>query len=722
MKSNSIFSQSLLHYGIKRRALALMLAGVVPAGAAAQEDGTSDAADLYEVVVTGELSDFSATKLSAPIVETARSISIEPAELFIEKGALNLSQTTSYLSGIISETFGFATRGDWIYSRGVAIPRYRDSIQELFGSYNTTRAEIFTIEQVEVLKGPASVLYGQGSPGGIVNYVSKTPKAEANTEIVGEFGTHDRRQVALDSTGAIPGSDGKWLYRLVALDRDADTQVAYVDDNTTVVMPSLTYMPSDDTKFTLIGLYQNTDSDTGSQFIPVEGTLFPLSDGSSFDQDVYAGEPGFNRFDTESRQVTFLAKHQINDVFAINATALWRDGEADYHQAWPIFTGAGASRYLNSFLPAPLFPSTTVARSFYQADNTSEQYAADVRLTAEFTTGDFSHEVLMGVQYQDVATDSNRAYFYGGGALDGDFSFALDLANPVYTGAPDQAVFDAIYADNPEQKVEDIGYYLSDQISYGNWRFTAGLRYDQVDNDDGTEQQQDEAVSLSAGVLYYFDNGLAPYVSYAESFETVVGTSLSGAQLDPEEGRQYEVGLKYQPDSFPGLFTVSYFDIEISNLPNPDSLPADAAQQQGVSEITGVELEGKFSVGDFYLQAALSWLDAEDPNGFELPSQADRLASIWVTWRPSGALNRLRAGVGVRHVGESVSEDGTVRYETPDYTLGDLMVGYELSDQWDFAVNVKNVTDKEYLTSCLTRGDCFPGVRRTVTGSVRYRF
>ena len=121
----------------------------------AQESTQADEEEAIEVIdITGTVSRFGATKSNTPIVETARSLSIVTAHDFLERGALNLSKTSTYLPGVSAETFGFATRGDWIRIRGLEVPRYRDSIQELFGSYNTTRAEIYTIEQIEVLRGP----------------------------------------------------------------------------------------------------------------------------------------------------------------------------------------------------------------------------------------------------------------------------------------------------------------------------------------------------------------------------------------------------------------------------------------------------------------------------------------------------------------------------------------------------------------------------------------
>ncbi|WP_232366540.1 TonB-dependent siderophore receptor [Salinimonas sediminis] len=535
-----------------------------------------------------------------------------------------------------------------------------------------------------------------------------------------EYGSFNKKQVNVD-VGSRLTEDEKWLGRVVGIYRDADTQVDYVNDDTRLLMPSVSYSPSDATRLTVIGLFQDTNSDTAAQFVPIEGTLEPLADGSYLpDQDVYAGEPGFNKYDTKSSQLTVLGEHAFNDTTELTFTALWRDGEADYHQAWPLFTGT--TRYINAFLGAPVVGTeTTVARTFYTADNTFKQQAVDIRLSKTFDTGAFEHVILAGVQYQDVETDNNFSYYTDGGVSAGDFRYVLDLANPVYTGAPDQAVFDALYTDGPLQTVKDVGLYLSDQIAYDNWRITLGVRQDSVDNDNGSVSQDDSQTSYSAGVLYKFANGLSPYVSYAESFETVVGLDMLGNQLEPETGRQYEAGIKYAFNAIPGFVTLAWYDIEIANLPNPNALPVTASQQQGIATINGVELESRIVLGEFTAELNASVMDAQDPNGFELPGQPDSNASLWLTWEPSFG-DGLRMGAGLRYVGQSVAENTAVRYATPDYTLADLMLEKPLSDNLIARLNVRNLTDKEYLTSCLTRGDCFPGVRRNINASLTYQF
>ncbi len=685
---------------------------------------------IEEVNVIGKLTEFGATKSRIPVVETSRSVSIETAANFLEKGALNLSQVATYSAGVSGEAFGYATRGDSIYSRGIAIPRYRDSIQELFGSFNTTRVETYVLEQVEILKGPASVLYGQGTPGGIVNGVSKTPKEDSFREIFTEVGNNDRVAGGLDFNGKLD-DDGQWLGRFVAYGRESDTQVDFVNDDTFVFLPSVTYKPNESTEFTASYEFHKTDSLAAAQFVPVEGTLFPIEGVGFIDQDVFVGVPGFDRYDTESDQLSVLAKHQINAWLGIEATALYRSGEADYQQSWPTFTGAGNSRYLNQIIGAPVATPSTVARTFFQTTNTFDQAAVDVRFLFDFTTGDLTHEVLAGVQYQDVVTDDRRSFIPAAGVLQGSFDFVLDLANPVYNGLfPDQAAFDAALVDRPEQTVEDIGFYISDQISWNQWRFTLGLRSDEVDNEDGTRTQSDDAISTSVGALYRFENGLSPYINYSESFETVVGIDSDGNQLEPEEAEQYEVGVKYASNDGKSLVTLAAYDIKITNLPNPNATPVSAGQQQGEASIKGVELEGRGYWGDFYWQLAASLLNARDPNDFALQAVAEKQLSTWVTWKPTfGNLTGFKTGLGVRYFGESVAETlinqdtnpELLKYVTPSYTLADFMIGYEFPN-WDVTLNVRNLEDKEYLTSCLTRGDCFPGVRRTAVAKVTYNF
>lgn len=667
----------------------------------------ADEKQLEEIIVQGQLNKFGALKSDVPIMETARSVSIEVFDQFMEKGALELDDVLAYSSGVIADTFGFTTRGDFPKVRGFDVPEYRDGMQSLSGFYNNTRPEIYTLEQVEVLKGPASVLFGPGSPGGIVNIVTKRPREEFGGEVAVEYGTYDRAQVAADITGAIPGTDGKLLGRMIALYRDSDTQIEEVNDDSLVFASSLTYRPTARTSITLLGDYTRRNSDTAHQFLPLTGTLNPSVSGQSIDPHFYAGQPGFNRFDTESYAITVIAEHEINDIFSVELSSRYRDGESDYQQTWVSFTGTGNPR---------IDANGNGLRSWFRRDGNSEQFQLDFRTRADFTTGPLEHRLLVGVSYQDISGVNNDSFLYGTGVL--------NVFNPVYGNTPAQPAL----ADNPDNKDDIVGVYIHDQISYGNLIINAGVRFDEVDSDNGVTTQEDDATSFSVGALYKFDSGLAPYFNYSESFQPVVGTDgLTNNQFEPEKGRQYELGLKFQPLGAPYYLTLAYFDIELANLSNPNSLPGAATQQEGVTKVKGVELEALAKLGSFSVEGNVSHLDTEDPNGFDQASIPETQASAWLSYRPQeGRLAGFRVGLGLRY--NSGNESGgfsffgdEVKIETPSHTVADAMLGYQY-ENWDFTVNFRNLTDNDYFSTCLARGDCFPGESRSIVGRVSMKF
>jgi len=697
--------------------LALILSTPALAQTADPETGaeTGDPADENDgrtIVVTGALTDFGATKSDTPIVETARSISIETEQDFEEKGAQSLDDALTYSAGVTAEPFGFSTRGDFAQVRGLDAPEYRDNLQYLFGFYNTTRQDIYTLEQVEVLKGPASVLYGAGSPGGIINVVTKRPHGVTEGEVRLDYGSFDRKQIATDINIAIPGAEDKAQFRFVGLLRDADTQIDEVNDDKFVIAPALTLRPADGTEVTILANYSDQNSDTAHQFLPVTGTLFPSVSGDEIDPYEYMGAPEFNAYDTESFALTLILEQQLSEAFSFEAVGRYVDSQADYRQAWIAFRGNGVPR---------IDANGDGAWTFYLADNRSEQLAVDARLRGEFSTGPIDHEVLVGVQAQDVFTDSDTAYLFAAGTL--------NVFDPTYAGAPTVEQVRQFQGNGPRNYVDSVGYYISDQMSWGSLVANAGVRFDDVTNsvENGTTQK-DDATSLSFGLLWRGPAGISPYVSYAESFEPVVGIdTITNQQLKPQEGRQYEAGIKWQPTGINALVTVSAFDIEVSNLPNPNSLVGGNSQQEGVSKVRGFEAEANALIGGLRIDGNLSYLDAEDPNGLPLTSISDWQASLFALYNFQGALDGLSFGGGVRYVGGNESNGisaingDLLTYRVDGRTVGDLSLGYDF-DRFQLRVTARNVTNEEYYSVCLVRGDCFPGEKRSINGSLTVAF
>ena len=695
----------------------------------------ANAADqIEEVTVIGQPSEFGATKSDTPIMENPRSISVITEEDFLARGALALSNTLEYTAGVTSTAFGSATRGDFTSIRGLDAPQYQDNLQVQFGFYNNARVEIYTLEQVEILKGPASVLYGQAAPGGIVSTVSKVAGAgEHDKEIVLSAGSFSRLQGAVDLGFDISG-DGSVTGRIVALVRNSDTQVNFVNDDSLVFAPSITWQ-NDNTKITALVNYTDRESDTSAQFLPLavtacgdsavsisEANVCAGASGRQVGNDLYVGDPNFNRYDTEATTVSLLATHSFNDVFSFAGTIRHRDNEADYKQSWVSFLGDGNPRVLPN--------GNAVIRTWYDAPAASDQLGLDFRFRAEFETGAVEHDVLLGVNYQDVNTSINSAYAYG-------LPTAFNLFNPVYNGSeiPPAAALDAIRSLT-ETNTKATDFYLINQMEVGNLIVNAGVRSSSVDSKDATNNQEDEETPVTFGALYRTDIGLNPYVSYAESFRATVGTDVNtGAPLKPRFGEQTEVGIKYQPEGGESYITVAWFELEEDNL--VDFVPGGQTQAGLTFESTGFEVEALLKLGDFAFDFDYRNLDATEvaANGTETvaPSIPEDTASLWAEWEPEdGSLVGFILGLGVRYAGENES-NGTAflaangfaptpnRVVTDGYTVVDARVAYE-TDEFDVSLNIRNLGNKEFYATCLSRGDCFPGEERSAVVTLTKQF
>ena len=694
----------------------------------------SDSSDVIEeIVVVGELSKFGATKSEAPLTEIPRSVSVITADEFLERGALSLSNTLDYTAGVVGSAFGFATRGDFTSIRGLDAPEYQDNLQVLFGFYNNARVDIYTLEQVEVLKGPASVLYGQAAPGGIVSTVSKVAGAGyLDKEVVLTAGEHDRYQAAFDAGFDLSG-DGTLTARLVGVYRDSDTQVDYVDDDALVLAPSLTYA-NERSSLTVLINYTDRESDTSAQFLPLAATACGNGDisisepnvcagtsGQEVDHTVYVGDPNFNQYDTEATTYTLFGTHQFSDQIALEGTARYRDNDADYNQTWISFLGDGNPRILPD--------GTAVGRTWYSAPAGSEQTAFDLRLRADFSTGGLEHDLLLGANYQDVETEIASALLYAQPTT-------FNVFTPVYDGSevPTAAALNAARGSSKDETVA-TDFYLTDTIYFGNLIINAGVRFSSVDSEDDVSDQEDDETPVTFGALYRTGIGLNPYVSYAESFRATVGTDVvTGRSLKPRRGEQTEIGLKYQPPGSETYITLAYFDLEEDNLVD---FVAGGQTQPGLTiETDGFEIEAYVAIEDFAFDFNYRHLDGKevDENGVEVtrPSLPDNAASLWASWRPSGDLQGLKVGLGVRYASDNES-NGTaflaangfaptpVRVETDGYTVFDAMIGYEF-ERFDVMLNLRNFTDEEFYSTCLSRGDCFPGEQRAIVGTLRTKF
>lgn len=657
-------------------------------------DGEADNAyiDVTEPASTG--------KLDVPIERTPYSISVVKQDFIEDTGANSIQDALTYTSGVYSGSFGFDTRGDWAAVRGLDPSFYLDGLRNLYGSYNNVRPEIYGLQQVEVLKGPSSTLYGQAELGGIVNAVSKRPKAKQQGELWAQGGSYDRKQIAADVTGPL-SRDGKLLYRVVALKRDSGTQVDHVDDNAFLFAPSLTWLAGDNTAITLLLNSQQNDGGVSAQFLPSVGTLYdgPLGHIHS---DTFVGEPGWDRYDRKKNEATLIFDHYFNDAWGVALTSRYTESSTETREHWTTIGQVPDA-------------SGNIGRTLYMDDRETEVFNTDARLKGKLTLGATRHTLALGVDHQ-YATWRQSNLYSGPGT-------PINVYNPSY-GNMDYSALNP--QDANDNRLKQTGVYFIDHVEIGRLVVSGALRHDRTTSETlavsgPNTLVDDKATTGRLGLMYRFDFGLSPYISYSEAFIPNLGTNNAGDSLDPTTGKQKEAGIKYLSPAQDLAIQAAWFDIREEDQIFPDPNSPVAVTQTG-AVVTGWELSVKKQLGRLSLLASYTHLNARnDETDERLPYVAEEVASGWAKYEFG---NGLRLGTGVRYIGDNVGADygsgaGPV---VPSVTLVDAMIGYR-TGPWDFSVNARNLTDEEYVSWCRGEGyDCGYGARRTVDANARYHF
>lgn len=680
-------------------------------GQAFAEDSTQEESEDQKITIyskRGLISYVSATatKDDTTVLETPMSISVLTEQRIEDLGAETIQDALGYVAGVYNGPFGVDTRGDWSAIRGASPVQYLDGMKMLYGFYNNTRPNPYSLNRVEVLKGPASVLYGQGSTGGIVNLVSKKPQAESHGEFWGQVGNYDRTQLAMDYTGAL-NSDASTLFRVNGMYRDSGTQTDFVDDNTLYFAPSVTFHFNDMSQLTLLANFQENESGSSTQFFPHVGTVREAPFGQ-ISASRFVSEPEFDRYDSEQQSLTALYEHEINATWDFRGAFRYMDSSADYRTmyAWPFDLQAD---------------NRSLLRSIYVSDHQATSLTTDLRFHASFDLGSSEHTFVIGYDVQDAETEQRSVFAWGQGGL-------IDVYQPVYGQVQIPDISQLLTGDPNSVELKQSGLYIQDQIKFeNNWIVSIGLRSDSAKSETAATGFSDNEITARAGVMYSFENGISPYFNYAESFEPVFSAGSDGSPLKPLRGEQNEIGLKYQPDGTEHLITASVFDITEKNkvVPAPTASDPTAQAQIGEANIEGYEIEAQLEWDYADVYASYTKTDTEDEFGQALNSIPDQMFSAWITYRPETFWQGFKIGAGVRYVGETdfftMIAGVPTAYNTVSYTLWDMMVGYEFG-QFDFSLNVDNVSDETVVTTCLNRGDCFYGQLRTVTANIRYQF
>jgi iron complex outermembrane recepter protein len=481
-----------------------------------------------------------------------------------------------------------------------------------------------------------------------------------------------------------------------------------------LLAPSLTWQFSEETSLTVYGEYQYDRSRSTNAFLGLEGTLYPAPNGP-IPRDVFIGEPEWDRYGGTRYRVGYSLETDIARGWQLRHNLRHDDVEG--------YTASMYAAWYDGFLDADGNPDPNgqyLGRPWNVYDDTSRTTTVDLLAEGFVETRGIEHTVLIGVD--GLLNDATMKAAYGTGT-------PLNVYAPVYGSVPRPSITN----EAPEEsEIRRVGLFAQDQLKIAErLNVRVGVRRDMVRNAvSGGEVAKDWATSLNFGVVYEVLPGLAPYASYSESFNPVGGVDDNGRTYKPKRAEQIEGGLKWESQTLPLQAMLSYFKMEEKNrlANNPDN-PFGASIQIGEARIRGVELEARGELAAWQLVGSYTYTRVRasaaafggdlDPNE-QLEGIPEQMASLWAIHDFTNAgLPGFQFGGGVRYVDRI--GDGTGNVFVPSVTLWDAMASYDVGS-WRLALNANNLTDKSYIATCLSRGDCWFGQRRRLVGSITYRW
>lgn len=717
--------QSITHFQRSTLALALISAFSSPLYAA--EGG--DASTMDTITVLGEAYRNTATKTALEPEETPQGITTIESEQLEQRGVKSLNQALRYAPGVVTERKGASvTMYDTFSIRGFTNSEsYYDGLKlpYLTGWNLQPQIDPIALQQVEIFKGPTSVLYGSMPPGGMVNMIAKSPQQQSQTRLSVATGTRNLMETSLDTTGQIGESDVS--YRLVALARKRDSQVDNAEEERYVIAPSIDWQASERTLFNLNMYYQKDPNMGINSALPASGMIDSNTNGST-SPSTSAGDVNWSQFEREVFMLGYKVNHDINHQWTFLQNARYADAslyqENTYHRATSFDASTGA-----------------MSRNIYDTDESSQSFVIDNQLSGLVTVGQAQHNLLFGIDYLKLKGDSvYREY-----AANAEF-YGFNVFRP-NNSLLDRSALTEVYDETHKIETEQLGFYLQDQVRLGDWVLLAGGRYDRFESSDRktsttgsdtVDTADHHQFSYRVGALYEFDNGLSPFASFATSFEPASGTDIDGNALEPQLGEQVEVGVKYQSHDGAQSMTASYFHITkqdaVSYDPNDPSYRAKI--QLGEVRSQGLELEGRWLVTSAWdLNASYTYMDMEVTEDVDSALVGttpiyvpEHTSNLWTNYYLyDGPLAGARVGGGVRYVGAMQRDAYNTGEKVPAYTLVDLSLGYDLgamSESLNGAVAnlvVNNLFDEESYT-CYDDANCWYGEERSIELNVNYEF
>ncbi|WP_312540237.1 TonB-dependent siderophore receptor [Achromobacter mucicolens] len=692
-------------------ALAAAIVLAAPFAAVAQTDDSP--VQLPAVRVTGDddagqdglfnpVAPPAVNKSSVPLSKTPQSITVVPRAVLDAQQAQTLADALHNVPGVVANQFGRRGWDDLIIRGQVASDSlFLDGLRT--AASNRVAEQLFGVEQVEVLKGPASLLYGQVLPGGLVNMVSKRPRAETFAEAATTLGSHDFRQATLDM-GTPLSDNGKAAFRVNALAMNSNDETDHVWFRNRFIAPSLSLDLGSRTDFTILTSYQERRY-IRQQGLPIVGTVQSNPNGA-IPRDRFTGEPGQDPYRGYQSRVGYALTHRFDNGWTVNQNARWQS-----------FTLNG-QLVANGLLRAD---NRTLRRTATDQHWDGDTITLDTNAQRRFNTGFGAHDITVGVDYLRTRENSLS---YNCSVRD------LDVYQPVY-GSPINCP--ANPRTDSSTTVRAIGVYARDQIALGErWNAVFGLRHDTASTystdhlTQSREDSSDNAITGSGALMYEIAPGVRPYISYATSFYPNSGTNVDGNTFKPESGRQWEAGVKIDLDDGATSITVAAFDLERRNVLQADPVNDGYSIAVGKQRTRGAELGWASDLGNgLSLMGGYAYLSAvvvddggqvPSTNNTRLNSVPRHSFNVTARYRMQGSLAGWELTGGLRAEGSRY----TYGYDIPGYLVADAGVAYD-AGRWRAALTMNNLFDKQYYAGGV-RNAVALGNGRTTLVSLALRY
>lgn len=705
-------------FAVKRSALYCSLALTLPSLSFADDTlvVTAQPAETAQSPTSGYTAKTSsgATKTDTPLITTGQSVSVVTRQQIEDQGASNINQALNYTPGVFTNFAGAATRFDTVSLRGFhggdTDNTFLDGLRVMSdgGSHNVLQVDPWFVERIDVIKGPSSALYGQTVPGGLVNMTSKRPQFAEEGHFRLSRGTQNTKGGAFDYTNAI---NDQWAFRLTGMTRSSDTQYDHTREERYAFSPSLLWQPTEDTSLLLKAYLQKDPSGGYHGSVPLDGTVTDHN-GYRLSRSFYDGESSLDQYKRTMQMYSYAFSHRFNETWSFRSTGSYTHSKVKLDTVYQVGWTS----------------DNELARRYTGTRSTLNAAAIDNQLQADFTTGALEHKVVLGAEYHEYKND-----LWEGQATATNLNPATGVSGGsgiTYIPANNDSSYDMV------RRYNQTGLYLQDQIKLDNWHVDLSGRYDHIvskkanETTDASRHRADDHFSGRASVLYAFDNGISPYVSYSQAVTPSSLEDPQGNLLKPSTAEQYEAGVKYQPAGTSDIYSIAAYDLTQKDISNRDvisgtNVPAGKVHSQGIELEARNQLTPRLSTILGYTLNHVRFKESVDGNDGHTPYLTpNQIATAWAHYQFDYGLS---VGAGVRHLGKQWADnENTTRL--PSVTLFDAAVRADLG-AWNkqlkgayVQVNANNIGDRNYIAACYGTGFCYRGAERSVQATIGYDF